>query len=125
MSAVRIMPGEIELTRTVGPYSSAAFAVSAMTAALDAEYGASPAAGRVPLIDAVLTIRPSPLASRCGMQARKPWKTPVRLIATSRFHSSSGHSWMRHIELVPALLKRSERPPSFAAASSAAAASPS
>src|SRR5215813_10533567 len=105
VSAVRIIPGEIELARIVGPYSSAALAVSAMTAALAALYGASPAAGRVPLIDAVLTIRPSPLASRWGTQARNPWKTPVRLIATSRFHSARDHSWMRLRLLVPALLK--------------------
>ena len=56
MSGVRIIPGETELTRIVGAYSSAAFAVSAMTAALAAEYGASPAAGRVPEIEAVETI---------------------------------------------------------------------
>ncbi len=37
VSVVRIIPGDTALTRTVGPYSSAAFAVSATTAALAAE----------------------------------------------------------------------------------------
>ena len=60
MSAVRIIPGATALTRISGPYSSAALAVIAATPALAAEYAASPAAGRVPLIDDVLTIAPPP-----------------------------------------------------------------
>ena len=60
VSGVAIMPGDTALTRIVGAYSSAADAVSATTAALAAAYGASPAAGRVPEIDAVDTIAPPP-----------------------------------------------------------------
>jgi len=52
------MPGETALTRIVGAYSRAAVAVRAATPALDAAYGASPADGRVPLIEAVLTMLP-------------------------------------------------------------------
>jgi len=72
VSAVRIIPGATELTRMRGPYSSAADAVMAATPALAAEYGASPAAGRVPLIDAVETTLPVPALHRWGMAARKP-----------------------------------------------------
>ena len=42
---VRIIPGETALTRMEGAYSNAADAVRAATAALDAAYGPSPAAG--------------------------------------------------------------------------------
>ena len=51
-----------------------------------------------------------------GTPARKPWKTPVRLMAMSRDHSSSVVSWMWPIVPVPALLKRSDRPLIAAAA---------
>ena len=71
-----IIPGDTALTRIVGAYSSAAVAVSAATAALAAEYGASPAAGRVPEIDAVDTIAPPPAARMSGAAALKPWNTP-------------------------------------------------
>ncbi len=67
---VRIMPGDTALTRMDGAYSDAAGAVSAATAALLAVYGPSPAAGRVPLIDAVLTMAPPPL--RQQMRHRRP-----------------------------------------------------
>ena len=60
MGGVRIIPGDTALTRMRGAYSSAALAVSATTATFAAEYGASPAAGRVPEIDAVDTIAPPP-----------------------------------------------------------------
>ena len=98
------MPGDTAFTRIVGAYSSAAFAVSATIAAFAAEYGASPADGRVPEIDAVLTIAPPPPARMCGTAALKPWKTPVRLRSTMRRHSSSAHSCMLARLLPPALL---------------------
>ena len=66
------MPGDTALTRIVGAYSSAAEHVSAATAALAAAYGASPAAGRVPEIDAVDTIAPPPPASMIGATALMP-----------------------------------------------------
>ena len=66
------MPGDTALTRIVGAYSSAAVAVSAATAALAAAYGASPADGRVPEIDAVDTIAPPPdsrMSGATGLEA--------------------------------------------------------
>ena len=98
------MPGDTALTLMVGPYSRAADAVSAATAALLAAYGPSPAAGRVPLIDAVLTIAPPPPASRCGTAARMPAHTPVRLTRRTRSHSDGSSSWSRLKAEVPALL---------------------
>jgi hypothetical protein len=85
---VLIMPGETALTLIAGAYSSAAVAVRAATPAFDAAYGASPADGRVPLIDAVLTMLPPPRASITGAAARMPCHTPVRLTLTNRSHSS-------------------------------------
>ncbi len=70
--AVWIIPGDTALTRIVGAYSSAADAVSAATAAFPAAYGASPAAGRVPEIDAVETIAPPPPSSMIGATAFMP-----------------------------------------------------
>ncbi len=42
LSGVRMKPGDTQFTRTDGAHSSAAERVSAITAALAAEYGASP-----------------------------------------------------------------------------------
>ena len=98
------MPGETALTRTVGAYSSAADAVSAATAAFAAAYGASPAAGRVPEIDAVDTIAPPPDSRMSGATALKPWNTPVRFKLTMRCHSARSQSWIADNELPPALL---------------------
>src|ERR1043166_1951372 len=104
VSPVWIIPGDTAFTRIVGAYSSAAVAVSATTAALAAEYGASPAAGRVPLIDAVLTMLPPPDARMSGAGARIPKKTPLRLRRTMRSHSATSHSWIEERLDPPALL---------------------
>src|SRR4051794_5753127 len=117
---VAIIPGDTALTRIDGAYSSAADAVSAATAAFAAAYGASPAAGRVPEIDAVDTTAPPPDSKISGATALNPWNTPVRFRVTMRCHSASSHSWMAAIELPPALLNRSVKPPSCACASRAA-----
>ena len=101
---VAIIPGDTALTRIDGAYSSAADAVSAATAAFAAAYGASPAAGRVPEIDAVDTIAPPPDSRMSGATALNPWNTPVRLSVTMRCHSASSQSWIAAIELPPALL---------------------
>ncbi len=98
------MPGDTALTRMDGAYSSAADAVSAATAALLAAYGPSPAAGRVPLMDAVLTMEPPPPCSRCGAAARIPAQTPVRLTRSTRSHSAGSSSCSRPKAAVPALL---------------------
>ena len=78
VSFVAMDPGEIALTRIDGAYSNAAVAVSATTPAFAAAYGASPAAGRTPLIDAVLTMLPPPLERISGAAALMPLNTPVR-----------------------------------------------
>ncbi len=72
MSGVRTYPGATQLTRTVGPYSSAPLLVSAITPALAAEYAASLRVGVIPETDALFTIAPPPLASMSGTAARMP-----------------------------------------------------
>ena len=67
--AVRIIPGETELSRILRTVLRAADAVIAATPALAAAYGASPDAGLVPLMDAVETTLPPPAARICGMAA--------------------------------------------------------
>ena len=60
VSGVRTWPGATQLTRIVGPYSSAPLLVSAITPALAAEYAASLRVGVSPDTDALLTIAPPP-----------------------------------------------------------------
>ena len=55
-----------------------------------------------------------------GMAARNPRYTPVRLTASSRFHSSTDHSWSGDWFPMPALLNRVVSPPMAAAAASTA-----
>jgi len=99
-----MVPGETALTRMVGPYSSAAVAVSAITPALAAAYGPSPSAARTPLIEAVLTIRPSPAANMIGTAALRPKNVPIRLTSTMRRNSSGSMSCRPVQSDTPALL---------------------
>ncbi len=84
VKGVSISPGETALTRTEGPYSSAADWVSASTPALAAAYGASPLVGRIPLTDATFTMAPPPDATNLGASMRIPWKVPRRLASSTR-----------------------------------------
>ena len=74
-SGVRTNPGETQLTRIVGASSSAAAWVSATTAALAAEYGASPRVGRTPDTLATLTIAPAPPRAAVGHEPRGDTQT--------------------------------------------------
>src|SRR3954447_20314708 len=98
------MPGDPGVTRMGGPYSMAAPAVMAATPALAAEYGASPGDGRVPLIDAVLTMLPRPADRLLGTAARMPLTTPFKLIRTMRSNSSGSQLWSGDMPPTPALL---------------------
>ena len=60
---VRTWPGATQLTRTVGPYSSAPLLVSEITPALAAEYAASLRVAASPDTDALFTMAPPPVSS--------------------------------------------------------------
>src|SRR5438552_7054636 len=89
VSGVAISPGDTQFTRIVGPYSMAAVIVRFTTAALAAEYGASPDSGRTALNDALFTTAPPPASSIRGIVARMQWNVPVRLTPTTNAHPSS------------------------------------
>jgi hypothetical protein len=116
VSLVSIIPGETAFTRTVGAYSKAATAVSATIPALADAYGASPADGRVPEIDAVLTIAPPPASAISGAAARIPLNTPVRCTPTMSPHASGVYMCKGPKNEVPALLNITSSPPIAAAA---------
>src|SRR3954469_21282002 len=87
VSGVAIKPGDTQLTRIVGAYSTAAVIVRFTTPAFAAEYGASPDSGRCAFRDALLTMLPPPDSSIRGMAARMQWKVPVRFTASTSAHS--------------------------------------
>src|SRR3954468_1690748 len=76
VSGVAMSPGDTQLTRIVGAYSTAAVIVRFTTAAFAAEYGASPDNGRSALSDALLTMLPPPPSSMRGITARRQWNVP-------------------------------------------------
>ena len=76
-----INPGDTQLTRIFGAYSSAASIVSEITPAFAAEYGPSNRVGRTPHTDAWFTMQP-PRSRISGTAARMPWNVPARLTPT-------------------------------------------
>src|SRR5581483_9038924 len=89
VSGVSMSPGDTQLTRIAGAYSSAAVIVRLTTPALAAEYGASPESGCTTLADALLTMHPRPDSSMSGITARMQLNVPVRFTARTSAHSSS------------------------------------
>src|SRR4051794_27878837 len=81
------------------------------TAALAAEYGASPERGRTALNDALFTMQPPPASSMSGTTARMQLNVPVRFTPTTRAHSLSVY-WCNGLFIPrPALFTRSVTPP--------------
>src|SRR5271169_4404240 len=78
--AVRSSPGHTALTLMLaGPSSSASACVSAITANLLAQYADRPPREVFPAIDAILTIAPSLLRTRCGIAAFEHKNGPFAL----------------------------------------------
>ena len=111
---MRTWPGATQLTRTVGPYSSAPLLVSAITPALAAEYAASLRVGMRPDTDALLTIVPRPASSMSGTTERVALNVPVRFTSMSRCHSLSSTVCSGRRSPVPALLTSTSIRPNVA-----------
>src|ERR1700716_3055025 len=66
--------------------------VSEMTPALDAEYATALGLPSLPAPEAMLTMRPYPALTMCGATARQQRNWLVRLMRSTRSHSSMGKS---------------------------------
>src|SRR6476661_6433563 len=64
--------------------------VSEITPALDAEYATALGLPSLPAIEAMLTMRPYPALTMCGATARQQRNWLVRLMRSTRSHSSMG-----------------------------------
>ncbi len=104
-----------------GPYSSAPLLVSAITAALAAEYTASLRVGVKPETDALFTIAPCPARCMSGTAARIVLNVPVRFTSSTRCQTLSSIVCKGRKSPSPALFTRRCSPPSFDATSCIAA----
>lgn len=59
---------------------------------LAATYAGDPANPLVPRIEDMFTIAPAPASAITGSSKRSPWKTPVRLVAMTRFQAAMSYS---------------------------------
>ena len=73
-----------------GPSSRAAVMVRAITPALAAQYAESRAKPSFPAIEAILTMRPYLRFTICGASVRQHRNWLVRLVRSTRSHSSTG-----------------------------------
>jgi len=85
------------------------------TAALVALYEIIPGAEAKAAALATLIIRPAPLRCRCGIAARAPCTTPMKLMSTIQRQSSSDTSISVPEPETPALLNMSSSPSCVAA----------
>src|SRR6266850_6121340 len=89
--AVFAAAGVTQLTSTPDCASSLpSDLVSAITPALDAEYATALGLPSLPAIEAMLTMRPYPALTMCGATARQHRNWLVRLMRSTRSHSSMG-----------------------------------
>ncbi len=85
---VSVAPGQTALAVTPRrPRSTASERVKPISACLDVAYGPRPRPAASPSVDATLTMRPAPLASRSSRHARTVVMAPVRFTASARSHS--------------------------------------